>query len=74
MRKSWAWWKRIARKIGDFQARILLTIFYFTFFAPFAFAVRFRSDPLGIKNKSEPSWGTESPGDEPVMEQAKRQF
>jgi hypothetical protein len=74
MRKSWAWWKRIARKIGDFQARILLTIFYFIFFAPFALAVRFLSDPLAIKNKSAPSWGMKAPSDEPVTEQARRQF
>jgi hypothetical protein len=74
IRRAWARWKRIARKIGDFQARILLTIFYFIFFAPFALAVRFLSDPLAIKNKSEPSWEMKVPSEEPVMEKARRQF
>jgi hypothetical protein len=73
MRKSWAWWKRIARKIGDFQARILLTIFYFIFFAPFALAVRFLSDPLAIKNKSAPSWGAKPEAEGTLMERAGRQ-
>ena len=74
MRRLWQGWKRIAGKIGDFQARILLTIFYFIFFAPFALAVRFLSDPLAIKNKSSPSWGIKSQTEEPLTEQAKRQF
>jgi hypothetical protein len=74
MRKSWKWWKRIARIIGDFNARVILTIFYFIFLAPFALAVRSLSDPLAIKNKSAPLWGTKTPSDEPVMEQARKQF
>lgn len=74
IRKSWKWWKRIARIIGDFNARVLLTIFYFIFLAPFAIAIRFLTDPLAIKKESAPSWGTKLPSEEPIMEQAKRQF
>jgi hypothetical protein len=70
----WAWWKKIARVIGDFNARVILTIFYFIFLAPFALAVRFLSDPLAIKNKSAPSWGTKSEAEETLMEKAGRQF
>jgi hypothetical protein len=74
MRKLWVGWKKIARTIGDFNARVILTLFYFIFLAPFALAVRFLSDPLAIKNKSAPSWGGKSPSEEPVMEQARKQF
>ena len=38
--------KRVGRRIGDFQARVLLSFFYYTVFAPFAIAVRWVSDPL----------------------------
>ena len=73
-RRAWEWWKRVARKIGDFQARILLTIFYFLFFAPFALAIRFLTDPLSIKNKDNPVWGIKSQSEGTTIEQAKRQF
>ena len=72
--KSWEWWKKVARKIGDFQARILLTIFYFIFFSPFAVAIRLLSDPLSIKHRTPPSWGTKSRAEGTLIEQAKRQF
>ena len=74
VRILWARWKKIARIIGDFNARVILTLFYFIFLAPFALAVRFLSDPLAIKNKSAPSWGVKSQTEEPLTEQAKRQF
>ena len=33
-RQLWERWKRIARKIGDFQARALMTLFYFLILGP----------------------------------------
>jgi hypothetical protein len=74
IRRSWIWWKRIARIIGDFNARVILTLFYFIFLAPFALAIRFLTDPLAIKNKSTPLWGIKPEAEGTVMEQAKRQF
>jgi hypothetical protein len=74
IRILWVRWKKIARIIGDFNARVILTLFYFIFLAPFALAVRYLSDPLAIKNKSAPSWGIKSQAEEPLTEQAKRQF
>jgi hypothetical protein len=47
----WEWWKRVGRKIGDVQARILLTLFYMLIFGPFALVIRFWSDPLRLKTK-----------------------
>lgn len=39
-------WKRFARRMGNFQARLLLGAAYFVLVAPFALAGRFRADPL----------------------------
>jgi hypothetical protein len=49
-RKLWEGWKRIGRRVGDIQARVLLTIIYALLVLPFGLAVRFFSDPLRIKH------------------------
>jgi hypothetical protein len=74
IRELWAAWKKIARKIGDFQARVLLTIFYFVLLAPFALIVRRTSDPLAIKAPTQRGWGFRSEQPEYTMEMAHRQF
>ncbi len=74
LRELWAAWKRVARKIGDFQARVLLTIFYFVLLAPFALLVRRTSDPLALKAGAQRGWGVrEGPG-EYTLEMARKQF
>ena len=49
LRRAWQAWKRIAHKIGNFQARVLLTIFYGLVVLPFGLVTRWLSDPLRIK-------------------------
>lgn len=49
LKRAWQAWKRLARKIGDFQARVLLTIFYALLIFPFGMAARLFSDRLRIK-------------------------
>jgi hypothetical protein len=49
LKRAWAGWKKIAHKIGNFQARVLLTIFYGVLVLPFGLAARLFSDPLRIK-------------------------
>ncbi len=65
-RVTWAalnWCKRIARKIGDFQARVILIVFYFAILGPFAVWLRWSSDPLAIKPGTPRGWRPrESPG------------
>jgi hypothetical protein len=51
LKRIWQAWKRIAHKIGNFQSRVLLTIFYFIFVLPFGLAARLFSDPLRIKKR-----------------------
>jgi hypothetical protein len=49
LRKLWEGWKRFVQMIGDFLARAVLTIFYFTIFMPIVLAVLLLSDPLAMK-------------------------
>jgi hypothetical protein len=49
LKQFWAAYKRIARKIGDFQARVLLTIIYAVLVLPFGLVIRFFADSLHIK-------------------------
>lgn len=49
LRKLWESWKRVAHVIGNFQARLLLTILYLVLVLPFGLAVRLFADPLRIR-------------------------
>jgi hypothetical protein len=49
-------WKVAAHKIGDFQARLLLNIFYFLVLTPFALGVKMFSDPLRIRRQNLARW------------------
>ncbi len=74
LRLLWQGWKRIAKRIGDFQARVLLGLFYFAFLGPFAMGVRLRSDPLAIKKGSQKGWRPRAPIEGEPIDLAKRQF
>jgi len=70
---AWATWKRIAHAIGNFQARVLLTVLYVVLVAPIGVAVRLFGDPLRLAQHSETYW---EPVDRPPLgevEQARRQ-
>jgi len=49
-KRAWQAWTKIAHSIGNFQARVLLTIFYAVLVFPFGMAVRLFCDPLRIKH------------------------
>ena len=70
----WERWKWIGKKIGNFQVRLIMTLFYFVVLAPFALLIRLGSDPLGIRASTPRGWRARK--DEPInlMEQARRQF
>jgi hypothetical protein len=53
LKALWEGWRRVARKIGEFQSKLVLTLFYYVVLAPFALAVRAR-DPLDLRGKT--SW------------------
>jgi hypothetical protein len=71
----WDRWKKIARKIGDFNARVILTIFYFVLLLPFALLIKLLTDPLDIKKGSPRGWRVkEEDPDVSPMDKAVRQF
>ncbi len=74
LRRAWVWWKRVARAIGDFQARIILVLFYFVALGPFALVVRWTSDPLAIKSATLKGWRVREAGKDSPLERAMRQF
>ncbi|HUO16163.1 MAG TPA: hypothetical protein VMX38_14355 [Verrucomicrobiae bacterium] len=52
-KRAWQAWKDLAHKIGNFQARVILSIFYGILVLPFGLAARWFSDPLRIKKRPE---------------------
>ncbi len=72
--RAWGRWKRVARAIGDVQARLILAVFYFVAVGPFALVVRWAYDPLAIKPSTPKGWRAREPGGDAPMERATRQF
>jgi hypothetical protein len=72
--RTWQAWKRIAKRIGNFQARVLMAVFYFTIFCPFALAIRWGSDPLGIKPGADCGWRPILGPAETPLDRARKQF
>jgi hypothetical protein len=60
VRILWAVWVRLARAVGQFQARLLLTLLYFVALLPFGICVRLFGDPLRIR-KRPTKWGKSTP-------------
>lgn len=52
-------WKKIAAKIADYQATVLLGFFYYLILAPFALVLKTNSDPLSLKRKKTDSYWLE---------------
>lgn len=74
VRGLWERWKRLARRIGDFQARALMTVFYFLILGPIALATCWRSDPLALKATTPRGWIDIERKEGALMEQSRRQF
>lgn len=74
MKKLWENWKNLAKKIGDFQARLILTVLYFVVVAPFALIVRFAADPLSIKPRAAQGWRTRAEPEDSPRDRALNQF
>ncbi len=55
--RFWRAWMDIAAHIGDFQARLLLTAFYFTVAMPVGLLLTLGGDPLQIRRQAgQPRW------------------
>lgn len=56
LKTIWKRWVGIAHKIGNFQSRLLLTIFYFTLLLPFAAATTLFTDRMRKKKPPKSMW------------------
>lgn len=72
--RLWQSWSGFAKRLGDFQNRIILSLFFFTLVVPIALAVRSFSDPLHIKQYRQTSNWFPKPEVETKPEQFRRQF
>jgi hypothetical protein len=62
--RAWSSWLELAHYVGDFQARMLLTVFYFTLALPFGALVRLLMDPLRRRRPpSGSAWVPRRPSD-----------
>jgi len=76
LKSLWQNWKDYSKRMGSFQTRIMLSLFYFIFVSPFALAVKMFSDPLKIKKQSaskQSHWLTKKETDID-LDQYRRQF
>jgi hypothetical protein len=72
--RAWQRWKTIAHRLGNFQARVLLSLFYFLVVPPFALIVKLSRDPLGLRpHRTDGFWHRRRPA-EPAVEAARKQF
>ncbi|MBM3463350.1 MAG: hypothetical protein FJX76_14710 [Armatimonadetes bacterium] len=62
MNRTWERWKQLAQRAATFQARALLTVFYYTVLVPFGLVVSLFGDPLRIRHK-EGGWTPVGPVD-----------
>ena len=70
----WQAWKEAGRLIGDFIARAVLTLFYFSIFVPFGLVIRFFQDPLHLATWAEKSYWVKRELREPSLDDARRGF
>ena len=51
LKQLWKKWRAFGQVMGDFVARIFMTVFYFTIAIPFGIGVRVFKDPLHLKSQ-----------------------
>ena len=71
---GWKRWRELSQKAADLQARILLTIFYFTIMLPFGLIFGVVKDPLRIKHRPSGSYWVERKPTSGSLADAQRQF
>ena len=72
--KLWQSWGNFSKRMGNFQGRIFLSLFFFVVVSPFALAVKMFSDPLRLRNRGNESHWLTKMTTEIDLEQFRRQF
>ncbi|HLN88254.1 MAG TPA: hypothetical protein VK200_17370 [Candidatus Limnocylindrales bacterium] len=72
LKNLWQRWQKVAKQIGDFQARLILSLFYILIVLPIGLIARMFSDPLALK-KTAAHWDAK-PSSPPRIDEARRQF
>jgi hypothetical protein len=72
--QTWQQWTVIAHKIGNFQARLFLVIFYFVIAPLFALIVKLFKDPLTLNSPQKESLWVEGPVADRSLSAARKQF
>jgi hypothetical protein len=71
LKRFWAAWTRVAKVIGNFQARVMLTVLYAVAVMPVGVLVRLLADPLRIK--TPPNAWLDRPAEVEDMQWARKQ-
>ncbi len=74
LKRAWLLWKAFGHAIGDFVARVGLSIFYFTIFLPFGVAARLSGNLLGTRAPAKASYWQPRPAREAKVSDAQKQF
>jgi len=72
LKNLWQRWQKVAKRIGDFQARLILSLVYILIVLPMGLIARMFSDPLERK-KTAAHWNAK-PSSPPRIDEARRQF
>jgi hypothetical protein len=73
-RHGWTRWKAMSERVANVQARILLSIFYFTLMAPFGLWQAFVADRLVLKRPRGGTFWVERSTRDRVLEDGRRQY
>jgi hypothetical protein len=71
---GWGRWREVSQKAADFQARVVLTLFYFTLMLPFGVVFGLLKDPLRIKSRPSGTYWVERKTGPATLTDAQRQF
>jgi hypothetical protein len=72
-KRLWDGWMTVARVIGNFNARLIISLFYFIFMVPLGLVMGTARDFLGIREKPSSSW-QHKPGQPRSVEEGRKQF
>jgi len=73
-RDLWNAWKDFARRMGNYQSRVLMALLYFTVVLPFGLGVRLLGDPLQVRAPADSRWSPKEMIPQPSLDDARRQF